>query len=345
MNKLDRDRAIEVLDQYLGEISELRADPATQEIMINRHNDIWVERNGVMSRTNLTLDPAALEIAIVILANVNVKDQTPLLDARLPGLRIAAARSPVAVHGDLMSIRQHAQKRLTFTDYERSGAFDVVRGSRRNAMRRNDELLSRLAGGGAAITEFLKWAMRARINLACSGGTSSGKTTLLNTIINAIPPEDRIVTIEDTAELDIDAPNCISLETNTGVTVRQLVKFALRLRPDRIIVGEVRGAEAIDMLDALNTGHRGSIFSFHADSSDLAPARLETLVRMSEEGQLLSIEELRKKIASTFQFFVHAERTNGQRGPVEIREVLGVENGQYVTRLLFNRFIEEPEHV
>lgn len=341
-----RAEATQVLDDYLSDLAELRADPATQEIMINRHDRIWVERAGVMTRTDIELDPSALNRAIVILANLNDKKVSPLLDARLPGLRIAAARSPVAVHGDLMSIRQHSRTRLGLGDYERGGAFDVVRMPVGRISDRNDELLDRMKEGGASITEFFEWAMRTRKNIALSGGTSSGKTTLLNALTDEIPPDDRVVTIEDTAELDIRQPNYISLESNQDISLRMLVRFALRVRPDRIVVGEVRGAEAVDMINALRTGHRGSVFTFHADSSDIAPFQLEDLVRMSEEGKLMTIEDLRQKIAHTFQFFVHCERVDGKRGPVEIREVLGVENGRYQTRLLFNRFVdfEELQH-
>jgi Flp pilus assembly CpaF family ATPase len=187
--------------------------------------------------------------------------------------------------------------------------------------------------------------MRERINVAFSGGTSSGKTTLLNAMIDAMPASDRIVTIEDTAELQVHASNHVGLETNLGITVRDLVRFSLRIRPDRIIVGEVRGAEAFDLMEALNTGHPGSIVSFHADSADTAPARLESLIRMSDEGRLLTMTDLRQKIASTFRFFVHAERQGAVRGPVEIREVLGVEDDRYSTRRLFSRYADVEEAV
>jgi Flp pilus assembly CpaF family ATPase len=344
MNKLTFDYAIEVLNDYLGDLQPLMADPHVQEIMVNHADDIWYERLGVITRVDdCSIDPDALDRAITILANVNAKTQTPLLDARLPGLRIAAARAPVALHGDMMSIRKHARHRIDLTDYELSGAFDALPASAgRFGSRHNDRLLQHLCTGGTAVRAFFEWVMRERINVAFSGGTSSGKTTLLNALIDVIPEGDRIVTIEDTAELQVHAPNMVAFETNLGVTIRDLVRFSLRIRPDRIIVGEVRGAEAFDLMEALNTGHPGSIVSFHADSSDTAPARLESLIRMSDEGRLLTIEDLRLKIASTFRFFVHAERQGALRGPVEIREVLGVDNGRYQTRLLFSRYAAAP---
>jgi pilus assembly protein CpaF len=344
MNKLTYDYAVEVLNDYLGELQPMMTDPDVQEIMVNRADDIWYERLGVITHVNdCSIDPDALDRAITILANVNAKAQTPLLDARLPGLRIAAARAPVALHGDMMSIRKHARHRIDLTDYELCGAFDALPTSAgRSGARHNDRLLQHLCTGGAAVRTFFEWVMRERINVAFSGGTSSGKTTLLNALINVIPAGDRIVTIEDTAELQVGAPNVVAFETNLGVTIRDLVRFSLRIRPDRIIVGEVRGAEAFDLMEALNTGHPGSIVSFHADSSDTAPARLESLIRMSDEGRLLPLEDLRLKIASTFRFFVHAERQGALRGPVEIREVLGVDNGRYQTRLLFSRYAAAP---
>ncbi|WP_342335256.1 CpaF family protein [Burkholderia pseudomallei] len=347
MSRLTYEYAIEVLKDYLGPLQPMLADPDTQEIMVNRADTIFVERNGVISFVaGCDVNPDALDRAITILANVNAKAQTPLLDARLPGLRLAAARHPVAVHGDMLSIRRHARRRIGLVDYERSGAFDVLPATHCPFLRRRDTaLLDRLAGGGAALREFFQWVMRERINVAFSGGTSSGKTTLLNAMIDAMPAGDRIVTIEDTAELQVHAANHVALETNLGITIRDLVRFSLRIRPDRIIVGEVRGAEAFDLMEALNTGHPGSIVSFHADSADTAPARLESLIRMSDEGRLMTITDLRQKIASTFRFFVHAERQGAVRGPVEIREVLGVEHDRYRTRRLFSRYADVEEAV
>ncbi|REG58553.1 Flp pilus assembly CpaF family ATPase [Paraburkholderia sp. BL6669N2] len=347
MSRLTYEYAIEVLNDYLGPLQPMLADPDVQEIMVNRADTVFLERNGAVSYiAGADLDPDALDRAITILANVNAKAQTPLLDARLPGLRLAAARHPVAVHGDMLSVRKHARRRIGLGEYERNGAFDVLPAARSSpARRRNAALLERLAGGGAALREFFQWVMRERINVAFSGGTSSGKTTLLNAMIDAMPASDRIVTIEDTAELQVLAPNHVGLETNLGITVRDLVRFSLRIRPDRIIVGEVRGAEAFDLMEALNTGHPGSIVSFHADSADTAPARLESLIRMSDEGRLMTMTDLRQKIASTFRFFVHAERQGAVRGPVEILEVLGVEHDRYSTRRLFSRYADVEEAV
>ena len=333
--------AFEVLHDYLRDLQEMMADPETNEIMINRHDVVYRERRGVMERIEgLAIAPAALDTAITVLTNINDKDQAPLLDARLPGLRIAAARFPVSIHGDMMSIRKHSVRRIALDDYVRNGAFAVLPASQNRFIGRQDRtVLDHAAEGGEALLRCLQWIMRQRYNIVFSGGTSSGKTTLLNALLEAIPESDRIVTIEDTAELKIALPNFVSFEANQNITIRNLIKFALRIRPDRIFVGEVRGAEAFDLVEALNTGHDGSICTLHATSADEAPYKLESYIRMSEEGRLIATEDLRKKIASTFRFFLHADRQgDGTRGPVELREVLGVEDGRYKTRLLFSRF-------
>lgn len=238
--------AFEVLHDYLRDLQEMMADPETNEIMINRHDVVYRERRGVMERIEgLAIAPAALDTAITVLTNINDKDQAPLLDARLPGLRIAAARFPVSIHGDMMSIRKHSVRRIALDDYVRNGAFAVLPASQNRFIGRQDRtVLDHAAEGGEALMRCLQWIMRQRYNIVFSGGTSSGKTTLLNALLEAIPESDRIVTIEDTAELKIALPNFVSFEANQNITIRNLIKFALRIRPDRIFVGEVRGAEA-----------------------------------------------------------------------------------------------------
>ncbi|MCW3677847.1 CpaF family protein [Burkholderia cenocepacia] len=340
MNRLTREIAFETLYEYLAPIRPYLDDPTVQEVMVNRHDWIIIERAGQMEHLEgVVVSEASLNRALIILRDLNGKGDARYFDARLPGLRLAGAFAPLAVHGDLIAIRKHSRRILTLDDFQGQGAFDVVHDTIRAGVPRNDALLARLSGGGAAVNEFLTWLIVNRVNAACSGGTSSGKTTLLNALYLNVPPEERIVTIEDTAELQLNHPNHVALEARDGVSVRDLVKFSLRLRPDRIVVGEVRGAESIDMMDAMNTGHRGSVFSFHANSSETALVRLESLLRLSEEGRLMSLAELRNRIASTFPFFIHAERYDGSRGPIEIRQVLGVDGDQYRTKLLFKRFV------
>jgi Flp pilus assembly CpaF family ATPase len=347
MSKRDLTETMRVLHEHLGQVQQLLDRDDVNEVMVNRHDSIFVEQRGQMELAHgLSVDPDSLSTAITMITNINKKPHGPLLDARLPGVRIAAAREPVAVNGDMLCIRKHAVKKRTLRDYTSDGAFNVLDASQNwRKSRDNELLLKRLRQGGDAIEEFLRWVIVERINVVVSGGTSSGKTTLLNAMFAEIPDDQRAVSIEDTAELKLDLPNYISLEANHEVTLRQLVKFSLRCRPDRILVGEVRGAEAFDLMEALNTGHEGSAVSYHSDSSRSALPRLESMVRMSEEGALIPVEDLRRQIANTFRFVVHAERHNGVRGPVQIMEILGVEGGRYKTRLLFSKYqLEESQY-
>lgn len=201
--------------------------------------------------------------------------------------------------------------------------------------------------GGSTIRDFFQWVVERRHNIVLSGSTSAGKTTLLNALLDLVPCSDRVITVEDTAELRLNVPNHVALEANQalGISVRDLVRLSLRCRPDRIVLGEVRGAEAFDLLDALNTGHPGSQVSLHADSSAMALPRLESMLRMAPETQNWPLHDLRRQIASTFRFVVHAQRVGPSRGPREIREILGVDaNGSYQTRLLFSKIQLQDQH-
>lgn len=349
MDKLTAAYALDILAQHLAPIRALLDDAQIQEIMVNTHEDIWIERQGALSRLDgLRLDEAGLSTAISIIANANDKGgPKAILDARLHGLRIAAAKKPVAMRGDMLCIRKHAQRRIALSDYLAGGAFDVVpfdealSGTERARLAR---LLADLRHGGAAVLDFLHWLVESHANAVLSGSTSSGKTTLLNALTGVIPKEERLITIEDTGELQVHVPNFVSFETNEaqGVTVRDLVRLSLRCRPDRIVVGEIRGAEAFDLLDALNTGHSGSAVSFHADSSALALPRLESMIRMAPEAQNWPLADLRRQIANTFRFVIHAQRVGANRGPQQIRQIVGVDaQGRYLTKLLFSKVQQE----
>lgn len=345
MNKHDREHALKALREHLTEILVYLDDPNIQEIMINTPRDIFIERRGEMQRTDARLTDEAMDASLNILANVNDKDSTSLMDARLPGLRIAAARAPIAIHGHMMCIRRHSTVRLTLADYLGQGAFDVLDQTPVGSDLDRDVLhmFKHMRHGGQAVADFLQWIQISKINIALSGATSSGKTTLLDALLRAIPHLDRLLTIEDTSELQLSAPNFVSFEANpsAGITVRDLVRHALRSRPDRIIVGEIRGAEAFDLLDALNTGHPGSTVSFHADSSATALPRLESMLRMAPEAQNWPLADMRRQIALTFPYIVHAQRIGGRRGPQEIRRILGADNGIYQTQLLYSKVPRE----
>ncbi|TAL56902.1 ATPase, T2SS/T4P/T4SS family [Pandoraea sp.] len=349
MDRLTAAYALQILAQHLAPIRALLDDPTIQEIMINAFDDIRIERAGEIEHlADIRLDEAGLSTAITIIANMNDKGAPrPILDARLAGLRIAAAKKPIAMRGDMMCIRKHAMRHITLVDYLQRGAFDVVPFDERVSgaeRRRMTQLLAGLKHGGQAVLDFLQWMIEAHINAILSGSTSAGKTTLLNALTGVIPAHERLITIEDTGELQVHVPNYVSFETNPGqgITVRDLVRLALRCRPDRIVVGEVRGPEAFDLLDALNTGHSGSAVSFHADSSALALPRLESMIRMAPETQNWPLVDLRRQIANTFRFVIHAQRVGASRGPCEIREILGVDDqGRYLTRLLFSKIQQE----
>ena len=270
-----------------------------------------------------------------------ISSKSPIMDCRLPGLRIAATLPPVAVHGPAMSIRRHSSQTFTLESYVERGSFNpTVDVSRKvgSSNRPSDETVGR---GREGLAEFLKWMVQSKCNFIVSGSTSSGKTALLNALAAYIPADDRVLTIEDTAELKMKVLNWLAFEANQtyGVDIRALVRHALRNRPDRIWVGEIRGAEACDMLDAYNTGHPGSTVSYHSDTAALALSRLESMVRKAPEAANWPLEDLRRQIASTFKFVVHASKLEGQRGPSEVIEITGIENGQYITRSIFKKQI------
>jgi Flp pilus assembly CpaF family ATPase len=338
MSRALEDQAIRVARAHLAPLVPLMEDPSVNEIMVNRADDIWVERLGVVTRTDITLSETVVRAAIKSLAASCHKDEALIIDLRMPGLRIAAALQPVAIKGACMSIRKHARHQLGLSDYLAQGAFSPAwpAGGHTPVDRPSD---SETALGGEALMQFLSWVVESRQNTLVAGGTSSGKTMLLNALVAAMPVSDRIITIEDTAELMVSAPNHVGFESNLdkGVSTRDLIRLALRFRPDRILVGEVRGFEAFDLIDALNTGHSGGACSLHANTALMALARLENMVRMAPEAAGWPLSALRAQIAAVFRFVIQAARVGGMRGPDEIIEVLGVEDGAYVTRSIFKK--------
>jgi len=290
---------------------------------VNGPQQIFVEREGELCSTSLTFPNAeALEDLIQrICAQVNrqVSEASPLVDARLPdGSRMGAVLPPVALNGPILAIRKFSPQNIPLDTL-------VHRGT----------LTSEAA-------ETIRQAVLQRWNLFISGGTGSGKTTLLNTLANMVPDNERLVTIEDAAELQIRAQaNLVRMEArppNTEgkgeITLRQLIRMALRLRPDRIIVGEVRGAEAFDMLQAMNTGHEGAMSTGHSNSSLDMLARIETMALMANVG--LPAAAIRRQIGSALDLIVHLARDqSGNRKVVEIRQILGHQGERVESRLLF----------
>ncbi len=338
---MDQQAAAHALKMLRGQLRPLQAyldDDAVQEIMINRRDDIWVERRGHVARIEETLAEDALSAAIKAIASINNKGATKIMDARLPGVRVAAVQEPIAVKGNALCIRKHTRLNVSLDNYAESGALDVL-GEDVLVETRERPRPEAVLKGGQSVAELLRWAVGTHKNILVSGSTSSGKTTLLNALIAEMSVDDRIITIEDTAELQVAAPNHVALEANAEheITIRNLVRLSLRMRPDRIVVGEIRGAEAYDLLDALNTGHSGGFCTMHADSALMALTRLESMVRMHPDAANLPLEALRSQIANTFKFVVHAARRNGVRGPDEIVELSGVRNGDYVANTVFSR--------
>lgn len=304
--------AEETLKQLLGPIQQFLEDDSVNEIMINGPTEVWVEKRGEQIRTGLTVDNTSLRAAIQTLGRLENKDVSPggehsLVDTRLTGLRVAAGLSPCAVEGNFLCIRKHRTKVLPLSAY-----------------------------GSEEHIGPLRQLIRDRKNILISGGTSSGKTTLINAMIGEFDPDDRLVILEDTVELVIQNPNRLRLCTNEQqkVTMRSLVKITLRARPDRIVLGEIRGPEAFDLMQAMNTGHDGCLASIHANSAKAALSRLETLVLTANTGW--PMEAIRNEIGNTIHGLVHMERgPGGKRRITEIIRVNGYEPGGYLLDVLF----------
>jgi len=309
----------EILDEALelGPLQDLLNDDSVSEIMVNRRDQIYVERSGKLVLTNATFSGTSQLLGcierIVSPLGRRIDEKTPYVDARLPdGSRVHAIIPPLAVQGPMLTIRKFAKHRITYKDLIKFGSM-------------TEEM-----------ADFLRACIEARLNVVISGGTGSGKTTLLNVMSSFIPASERIVTVEDAAELQLPQEHWGRLETRPAniegkgeVSIRDLVKNTLRMRPDRIVVGECRAGEALDMLQAMNTGHDGSMTTVHSNSPRDAIARLETLVMMA--GMDLPAKAIREQIASAVNLIVQQSRLNdGSRRVTSITEVVGMQ-GDVVT--------------
>lgn len=324
LNQIERERLIdELMDEAfgLGPLEPLLQDPTISDILVNGPRTVYIERRGRLEKTEVVFadDAHLMQIIQRVAARVGrrIDELSPMVDARLPdGSRVNAIVPPLSLEGPVLSIRRFGV-RLT-----------------------SDDLLS-LGTLPAGPLAFLQAAVEARVSILVSGGTGSGKTTLLNTLSQYIPREERLVTVEDSAELHLMQPHVIKLETRPPnlegvgeVRMRDLVRNSLRMRPDRIIVGEVRGPEALDMLQAMNTGHEGSLTTIHANDTRDALARLEMMVTMT--GYDLPITVIRQYITSAITLVVHLARLKGGgRRMMRLSEVVGVKQGRIVVRDLF----------
>ncbi|HEY4296516.1 MAG TPA: ATPase, T2SS/T4P/T4SS family [Paraburkholderia sp.] len=298
----------------LGPLEELIADPRVSEIMVNCHNEIFVEQNGRLTRSPVTFtdDRAVLGAIERIVAPIGrrIDESSPMVDARLAdGSRVNAVIPPLALKGPSITIRKFLRQKLEGEDLIKFGSM-------------SPDML-----------EFLHTAVKQGANIIISGGTGSGKTTLLNVLSNYIPDDERIVTVEDAAELQLSQPNLVSLEARPAnmegkgaVHIRDLVKNCLRMRPDRIVVGECRGGEALDMLQAMNTGHDGSLTTLHANTPRDCIARLEVMTLMA--GLDLPVQAIREQISSAVDLIVQQSRFScGSRRVTHVTEVSGIESG------------------
>ena len=318
----------EVLDGIIGYglIQPLLDDPTVSEIMINGARAVYIERKGKLTRSEVVYpsQEAVLRLIdrIILPLGRRIDAESPTVDARLPdGSRVNAVIPPAAIDGPGLTIRKFSRKKLSVED-----------------LMQLDTLTRNMA-------EFLKACVLGRLNILVSGGTGSGKTTLLNVLSEFIPEHERILTIEDAAELQLHQEHVFRLEARPPnadgkgeVTIRHLVRNALRMRPDRIVVGEVRGGEALDMLQAMNTGHDGSLTTLHANRPRDAVSRLETLVLLS--GLELPVRVVREQIASSIDLIVQIARLrDGSRKVTSITEVVGMEGDMVVLNELF-KFVE-----
>jgi len=318
MDKHSYDSAILSLKNALQPVAFFMDDPKVQEIEINGPNDVWVETAGLQARADVTITDEQIRRAIQVLARMSHKDakggtKEGIIDARMDGFRVAAALPPTSVRGPSICIRKHNPVLLTLDDYVTGRAFS------------------------AQWAEYMRKIVAEHKNILVCGGTSSGKTTFVNALINEIPRAERIITIEDTPELKVSSPNWVSLESNEqeNISTRDLVRLALRYRPDRIIVGEVRGGEAYDLLDAANTGHDGCIATIHANSSFDALSRFETLILRG--GVNWPHEAICAQIARTFDCVLFMARKNGVRQLSEILELkdFNTDSKKYEYEIIF----------
>lgn len=310
-------------------LEELTEDPSVTEIMINGPDNIFIERAGRIIRWEKNFESKDklddIIQQIVAACNRTVNESSPIVDARLRGgERVNVVLAPVALNGPIVTIRRFPDKPISMDDLMRFGAI-------------SDEVVT-----------FLKSLVEAKYNIIISGGTGSGKTTFLNALSNFIPKDERLITIEDSAELQIlGVENLVRLETRNAnvegckeITIRDLIKSSLRMRPDRIIVGEVRGGEALDMISAMNTGHDGSLSTGHANSARDMLSRLETMILMAMD---LPLSAIRGQLSSGIDIIVHLGRLRDKsRKVLQVAEVLGMENDEIQLNMLYE-FQEEGE--
>lgn len=308
----------DVLNQFLGPVMTILDEPNVEEVMINTPSNIWVEQKGEMSKLDCQLSKEAVFGAISLLGRLEGKDvasdsEDAILDAQLGGYRVAAALEPIAVHGHSMCIRRHSTNEVPL---EKFPVLSIDKNAKINCPDPTTHFY-----------EWLSWVVANKKTVLISGGTSTGKTTFMRSLIKrGVDGLDRLIFIEDVPELHIKAANevCFRVNEQIGITTSSLVRLALRYRPDRIIIGEVRGAEAFDLMQAINTGHEGSVASIHANSAFEALSRLETLVLTANANWPLAA--IRMQVATTIDYIVQMSRTKKTRAISEVIQISGYED-------------------
>ncbi len=338
LNRVERERLVEeILDDILGlgPLEPLLKDPDISDILINGYNNVFIEKKGLLQRIDVRFNDNRHLMQVIerIVSAVGrrVDESSPMVDARLAdGSRFNAIIPPLALDGPMVSIRRFGTKQITADDLVAFGACP------------------------RPVMDVLRGCVKAKMNIIISGGTGSGKTTMLNVLSGFIPEGERIITIEDSAELQMQQAHCVRLETRPPnvegrgeVTQRELVKNCLRMRPDRIILGEIRGAEAIDMLQAMNTGHEGSLATVHANTTRDAIARFETMVGMGLPN--LADKNIREMIARALDVIIQLDRLpDGTRRLLGVTEIVGMEGSVITTQDIFTfeqRTIDEDGRV
>jgi len=315
----DRERMVsEILDEIygFGPLEPLMSDPEVSDVLVNGPHSVFIERNGLLEETDVQFadDAHLMEVIrrLVGRAGRRIDEVSPMVGAKLPdGSRLNAVIPPLALRGPTVSIRRFRSKELLIEDMVRLGTL------------------------APEMAEFLRYAVQGRLNVLVSGGTGAGKTTLLNNLSKFIPRTERVVTVEQTAELRLQQSDVVALEARPAnvegkgeITQRELVKNALRMRPDRIIVGEARGGEVLDMLQAMNTGHDGSMSTVHANDTRDALDRLELMIALS--GVELPVSVARQYVANAIQVLVHIQRlASGERKVTRISELVGYRDGSF----------------
>ncbi|QDT65382.1 CpaF family protein [Calycomorphotria hydatis] len=320
-----RERMVrEIMDEIygFGPLEALMNDPEVSDVLVNGPDRVFIERYGKLEETDVRFadEKHLLDVIrrLVGRAGRRIDEVSPMVDAKLPdGSRLNAVIPPLAQKGATVSIRRFKQKQLQFDDMVRMGTL------------------------APEMADFLKFAVTGRLNVLFSGGTGAGKTTMLNNVSRFIPTSERVITIEETAELQLQQPDVVSLEARPSniegkgeISLRDLVKNSLRMRPDRVIVGEARGGEVLDMLQAMNTGHDGSMSTVHANDTSEALDRIELMIALS--GADLPSSIARRYVANALDIIVHITRlSSGERKVTRISEVIGIENGDYVIEDIF----------